>query len=85
MLAAGFSKVSKETLGVYPGVAGTGEVTDGDERTEARERGEPMDKGIVGGDGEESREVRVVAVSIMIWYCGRGLNLATRNSLNAVT
>jgi len=59
--------VSKETLGVYRGVAGTGEVTDGERSEEAREIGELiMDEGIVGGEEEvESRDVRVVGVSIL--------------------
>ena len=67
MLAAGFSKVSKETLGVYRGVAGTGEDKDGERSEEVLEIGELiMDEGIVGGEEEgESRDVRVVGVSIL--------------------
>ena len=63
--------MSKETLGVYPGVPGTGEVTDGERSEEARESGERMDEDIVGGeeevDGGES-DVRVVDVSILKFY-----------------
>ena len=62
-------RCQKETLGVYPGVPGTGEVTDGERSEEARESGERMDEDIVGGeeevDGGES-DVRVVDVSILL-------------------
>jgi len=47
---------------VYPGVPGTGEVTDGERSEEARESGERMDEDIVGG--EEESDVRVIDVSI---------------------